>query len=92
MTRAAVGAMGTNEPRSHAMTRREVLGWLGMGAAAVALPDTAVAQTPSFAKGAIIRTLLKDYAPEDLAGGAVLFHEHLSLAPDFMARLSVSIE
>jgi phosphotriesterase-related protein len=78
--------MDTNEPRSHEMTRREVLGWLGVGAAAAALPDTAFAQTRPFPKGAIIRTLLKDYAPEDLAGGALLFHEHLSLAPDFMAR------
>ena len=68
------------------MTRREAFARLAVGAAAAALPETAFAQTPSFAKGAIIRTLLKDYAPEDLAGGALLFHEHLSLAPDFIAR------
>ena len=35
--------------------------------------------TPTFPKGAIIRTLLKDTPPAALAPGAVLFHEHLSL-------------
>lgn len=32
-----------------------------------------------FPKGAIIRTLLKDMPPDALAGGPVLFHEHLSM-------------
>ena len=41
---------------------------------------------PTFPKGAVIRTILKDYAPEELAGGATLFHEHMSLAPDFLPR------
>ena len=41
---------------------------------------------PVFLNGAIIRTVLKDYRPEDLAGGATLFHEHVSLAPDFLTR------
>jgi len=41
---------------------------------------------PQFPKGAIIRTILKDLRPEDLAGGATLFHEHMSLAADFMPR------
>jgi phosphotriesterase-related protein len=50
---------------------------------AAAAPLTMLAQRPAFPKGAIIRTLLKDYAPEELAGGATLFHEHMSLAPDF---------
>lgn len=44
----------------------------------------------AFPKGAIIRTVLKDYAPEDLAGGATLFHEHLQLAPDFGARFAAA--
>jgi len=35
------------------------------------------AQAPKFPQGAIIRTILKDYAPEELAGGATLFHEHM---------------
>jgi phosphotriesterase-related protein len=37
--------------------------------------------------GAIIRTVLRDVAPEALAGGATLFHEHLSVGPDFMPRV-----
>ena len=68
-------------------TRREALELLGMSAAAAALPGVASAQTGvTFPKGAIIRTVLKDYAPEELAGGATLFHEHMSVAPDFLPR------
>ena len=52
---------------------------LGLGAAAAALPEFATAAAPTFPKGAVIRTILKDYAPEDLAGGATLFHEHMSI-------------
>lgn len=59
---------------------------LGMGVAAAALPGTARAATPTFPKGAIIRTITKDYPPEELAGGATLFHEHMSFADDFMTR------
>jgi phosphotriesterase-related protein len=76
----------SQETRSAGWTRREALGILGMGAAAAALPDLASAAAPTFPKGAIIRTILKDYAPEDLAGGATLFHEHMSFAPDFLPR------
>jgi phosphotriesterase-related protein len=69
------------------MTRREALQMVSMSAAAVAaLPMNALAQMPAFPKGAVIRTLFKDFAPEELAGGATLFHEHLSLGPDFMNR------
>jgi len=68
-------------------TRRAALQILGAGAAAAtAFPGSAIAQSPAFAKGAIIRTLFKDFAPEELAGGATLFHEHLSLGPDFSDR------
>src|SRR5262245_47396358 len=70
----------------HGWTRREALGMLGMSAAAAVLPEVASAQSPTFPKGAVIRTVLKDYAPEELAGGATLFHEHMSLAPDFLTR------
>ena len=66
------------------ITRREALGALGLGALA-ALPRTASA-APVFPKGAIIRTLLKDFRPEDLGGGPTLFHEHMSFTPDFMPR------
>jgi phosphotriesterase-related protein len=60
------------------ISRREALAIFGAAAVASA--------APAFPKGAVIRTVLKDYAPDDLAGGATLFHEHLSLAPDFMPR------
>jgi hypothetical protein len=71
------------------LTRREALELLGMSAAAAAFPASAFAQSTSssaFPKGAIIRTLLKDYAPEELATGATLFHEHMQLAGDLMPR------
>jgi phosphotriesterase-related protein len=67
------------------MTRRRALGALGVGAAVGAF-----AQAPTFPKGAIIRTILKDYAPEELAGGATLFHEHFQLATDFNQRFSAA--
>jgi phosphotriesterase-related protein len=61
-----------------------------MGAAASVLPKAVFSQTPAFPKGAIIRTLLKDYAPEELAGGATLFHEHMQLGPDFNAKFAAA--
>jgi phosphotriesterase-related protein len=63
-----------------------------MSAAAAALPKIAEAQAAalSFPKGAIIRTILKDYAPEELAGGATLFHEHFQLAPDFNQKFAAA--
>ena len=64
------------------LTRREAV--LGLGAAGFASPLAASAQT--FPQGAIIRTLFADVAPETLSGGATLFHEHLSLGPDFSDR------
>jgi phosphotriesterase-related protein len=74
----------------HGFTRREALELLGMSAAAAAVPGRALAQAPTFPNGAVIRTILKDYAPEELAGGATLFHEHMSLAPDFGARFAAA--
>lgn len=63
--------------------RRETLGILGWAA----FQGIASAQkAPQFPKGAIIRTILKDMKPEELAGGATLFHEHMSLAEDFLPR------
>jgi phosphotriesterase-related protein len=64
------------------LTRREALGLLTAGAA--------LAQTISFPKGAIIRTLLRDVAPEEMAGGATLFHEHLQLGVDFNQRFTAA--
>ncbi|MES2603873.1 MAG: hypothetical protein V4603_02990, partial [Pseudomonadota bacterium] len=68
------------------ITRRKLLELAGASAAVATLPAAAFAQAPTFANGAIIRTLLKDYTPAELGGGATLFHEHLSLAPDFMDK------
>lgn len=70
----------------NALTRRKLLKYSGISAAAAVLPTTSFAQAPTFPAGAIIRTLLKDYDPAELAGGSTLFHEHLSLAPDFMDK------
>src|SRR5712691_5706765 len=75
---------------SQCLTRRQALSVLGWSAAAAALPQGLFAQTPAFPKGAIIRTILKDYAPEDLAGGATLFHEHMQLAPDFNVKFGAA--
>ncbi|MGZ6018714.1 MAG: phosphotriesterase family protein [Phenylobacterium sp.] len=47
-------------------------------------PFAARAAEPEFPPGAVIRTLLKDYTPAELAGGATLFHEHMSLRDNFM--------
>ena len=73
------------------MNRRDALKALGVAAAAAPFgfarggAEAGTAQA-AFPRGAIIRTILKDYAPEDLAGGATLFHEHMQLAADFMPR------
>ncbi len=72
------------------ITRRDALELLGLSAAAAMIPAGASAQAPTFPRGAIIRTLLKDYAPDELAGGATLFHEHMSLGTDFNARFSAA--
>ena len=72
------------------VTRRQALEVFGIGAAAAALPTSAFAQGPTFAKGAIIRTILKDYAPEELAGGATLFHEHFQLGLDFNQKFQAA--
>jgi phosphotriesterase-related protein len=67
------------------LTRREAI--LGLGAAGMAAAAArASAQPAGFPEGAIIRTLFADVAPESLGGGATLFHEHLSFAPDFLGR------
>jgi hypothetical protein len=75
------------------LTRREALELLAMTAAAAALPEAGSAQAPAppaWPKGAVIRTVLKDYAPEELAGGATLFHEHFQLASDFGAKFAAA--
>ena len=76
----------SQDARSGGWTRREALGMLGMGVAAAALPGAASAAELTFAKGAVIRTVLKDYPPEAFAGTSTLFHEHMSFADNFMTR------
>jgi phosphotriesterase-related protein len=68
------------------LTRREALSLLGAGAAIAVTPRVALGAEPTFPKGAIIRTILKDIPPDQLTTGATLFHEHLSLAPDFLPK------
>jgi phosphotriesterase-related protein len=72
------------------VTRRQALEVLGVGIAVAAIPTPGLAEDPIFPKGAIIRAILKDYAPDDLAGGATLFHEHMQLAPDFLAKFAAA--
>jgi phosphotriesterase-related protein len=76
----------SDEAQSNQWTRRQMLGAMGLSAVAATLPDFASAAHPAFPPGAVIRTLLKDYPPDELGRGATLFHEHLSFAPDFMTR------
>src|ERR1700693_1547967 len=72
------------------VTRRRALEVLGISAATAAAPTGLFAREPVFPKGAIIRTILKDYAPEELAGGATLFHEHMQLGPDFNGKFAAA--
>jgi len=63
-----------------ALNRREVLAFLGAGAAAAMLPrESFAAKSADFPKHAIIRTLTKDIPPSELGTGVTLFHEHLML-------------
>jgi phosphotriesterase-related protein len=41
----------------------------------------------SFPKDAIIRTVLKDLHPSELAGGSTLFHEHMSLSSAYNNKI-----
>src|SRR5260221_12206675 len=61
------------------LTRRELIGLLGASAGLSAFETLRLgAQTPTFPRGTVVRTLLKDVAPADISG-ATLFHEHLSI-------------
>ena len=76
------------------MTRREAIQLLGTGVGLAVAggcrggtdppedrdgPRASPAPTPSFAQGAVIRTILSDVPPAALGMGATLFHEHLQL-------------
>lgn len=77
------------------LSRRDTLGFLGIGLgislasawggdenvlAALSAVDSK-AKKITFPKDAIVRTVLKDVPPQDLATGGTLFHEHLSSHP-----------
>ena len=52
----------------------------GGEAGAAASQGTQQAAAVTFPQGAVVRTVLADVDPEELGGGATLFHEHLSFA------------
>jgi hypothetical protein len=54
-------------------------GKVGGALVAAAWQPSGASAKATFAKGAIIRTLLKDIPPEQLASRATLFHEHFSI-------------
>jgi len=69
-------------------SRRDIIRLLGASAAAAFAHRLGAADEQlRVPRGAIIRTVLDDLPPEALAGGATLFHEHLSVGPDFMPRV-----
>jgi predicted metal-dependent phosphotriesterase family hydrolase len=84
--------MTITDARSKRLSRREAIGLLGVGAGlgfgTILGEDLGLAQAqagwltaqstpPTFPKGAIIRTVLKDVPPGALGSGATMFHEHL---------------
>jgi predicted metal-dependent phosphotriesterase family hydrolase len=81
------------------LSRRELLALLRMGTGLSLVPwwngganlSAAARQVGAarvtFPRGAIIRTLFKDIPPDQLGGGPLLFHEHLSIdLPQFGPR------
>jgi phosphotriesterase-related protein len=88
--------MTRDNPCSRSVRRRDVLRWLGAGAVGgLFVPPTSLAapflQSPrvrriTFPRGAVIRTVLKDLAP-DTIGGPTLFHEHMSLSRAYWDRM-----
>ena len=79
-----MGKRTKNLQRPSGLTRREVIGLLGVSGIALAQSNTG--SVAAFPEGSIIRTVLGDMPPEALAGGATLFHEHMSLSPDFLPK------
>jgi phosphotriesterase-related protein len=54
--------------------------------AVLELGQGTAARRVTFPRGAIVRSVLKDVSPDALAGGATLFHEHLSINLSGLAR------
>jgi len=77
-----------SEPVSTMQSRRDIIRLLGASAAAAFAHRLGASEDRlRLPAGAVIRTVLKDLPPESLAGGATLFHEHLSVGPDFMPKV-----
>ncbi len=78
---------------AHLSTRRGFLETLAAGSAALFAPapvSAASAEDLRFPKKAVIRTVLRDMPPSELAGGATLFHEHLSFSAEFARKLAAT--
>jgi phosphotriesterase-related protein len=75
---------------AHKLSRREALEILTAVLAAGA-PETrpAAAGQTTFARGAVIRTLLRDVPPESISG-PTLFHEHLSIRYPLTRAMAVA--
>ena len=84
------------------LTRRDAMRFLAVSAGwgvmsglggvdfAALLQSSASATKETFAKGAIIRTILKDLPPEAVGGsGAIMFHEHVSLTAAGLLKLGI---
>jgi phosphotriesterase-related protein len=79
--------MKTQQNHPILLNRRQGFRMLAMGAGLGAMTGLSeklglsaqAAARVTFPKGSIIRTILKDVTPESLAGGATLFHEHISI-------------
>ncbi len=67
-------------------SRRDNNRMIGASAAAAFARSVGGAAQLRLPSGAVIRTVLEDLPPEALAGGATLFHEHLSVGADFMPK------
>ncbi len=67
-------------------SRRDIIRMIGASAAAAFARSVGGAVQLRLPSGAVIRTVLEDLPPEALAGGATLFHEHLSVGADFMPK------
>ena len=69
-------------------SRRDIIRLIGASAAAAFVPRLGAAEDSLHVPaGAVIRTVLEDLPPAALAGGATLFHEHLSVGADFMPKV-----
>jgi len=71
---------------SSGLSRRDLLQSASAAWLVAAFSGPASAEGLVFPKGAVIRTLFRDYSPEEITGGATLFHEHLSYGPDLLER------